>query len=216
MIYIEVEIIRSPLAIGDQPGPEASVDRQAYHHGDLRAALMSAALALIERHGVKSFTLKDAAVMAGVSTAAPYRHFADKNALLRAIQLDGFQRFNAALAEAFNGQSEPEAQLLELGVAYVRFALGHPAHFRVMFGLQPDESLEPEPGKVTGYDLLVRGVDGLFPGASGETRMDRVIGCWSAVHGFVLLHLDGALQAMVPMADAEAQLRRMLRLVMAR
>jgi AcrR family transcriptional regulator len=207
-------------SISSQPNSEKRTpvknEGQPYHHGDLRAALISAALVLIERHGIKGFTLKDAAVMAGVSTAAPYRHFADKDALLEAVQLEGFQRFNAALAEAFYRQTEPEAQLLELGVAYVRFALDHAAHMRVMFGFRGGHAPEPVPGTITGYDLLVEGVRSLFPDAPEQYRMDMVVGCWSAVHGYALLQMDGAFAGVFPAEEVEAQLRRMLRLMVSR
>lgn len=190
-------------------------EKPAYHHGDLRAALMTAALELIDRHGVKAFSLKDAAVMAGVSTAAPYRHFADKEALLRAIQMEGFSQFNAALAAAYESGQTPQARIEELGVAYVMFALEHPGHFRVMFGMTGSGSPEseasdaPEP---TGFLLLVKGVEELMPRASEQDRHAMVLAAWSLVHGFAMLQMEGALTGLVPAGEIEAQLRRTLAL----
>ena len=132
-------------------------ERQPYHHGDLRAALMAAALALIDEHGVKGFTLKDAARMAGVSVAAPYRHFADKEALLRAIREEGFAGFDAALAASGEQSATAEERILELGMAYVRFAIGHPAHFRVMFGMAGGPKVA-QAEMPTGFRLLVEAV----------------------------------------------------------
>jgi AcrR family transcriptional regulator len=188
-------------------------EKQPYHHGDLRAALMAAALKLIDQHGVKGFTLKDAARMAGVSIAAPYRHFADKEALLLAIQEEGFAAFDAALAASRNPASTPKQQLIELGVAYLRFALGHPAHIRVMFGMAGVAShQEPKAshhGEI-GYALLVESVAALDPHASNDLQHDLVVASWSIVHGYALLQLDGALAASGSTGDAEAQLRRTL------
>ena len=106
--------------------------KRPYHHGDLRAALMTAALSLIDQHGVKGLALSDAAHLAGVSVAAPYRHFKDKEALLAEIAAEGFTLFRDALARA--AQSHPEdkvKRLVEMGVAYVDFALHHRSHFKV-------------------------------------------------------------------------------------
>jgi len=204
-----------------QPGRKSSGGR-AYHHGDLRAALIRAALELIDAHGVKGFTLKDAARMAGVSIAAPYRHFADKNALLDAISAEGFAQFDAALAEAYERKDDPTERIVELGVAYVGFALEHTAHFRVMFGAMGgdgDNSSKAVPQGIpegaTGFLLLVQGVKELIPEASEEVQRDLILACWSLVHGFALLEIDGAFLTTVGRMDAEAQLRRTLSVIVA-
>jgi AcrR family transcriptional regulator len=184
--------------------------KQRYHHGDLRAALVGAALALIDEHGVKGFALKDAAKAAGVSTAAPYRHFVDKEALLQAIEDEGFALFNAALAAAYAGKERLDQRIVEMGVAYVRFALEHPAHFRVMFGAGTGKYTGPAGENARGFLLLVDAVTALHPDAPEEMRGDLVLTAWSVVHGFALLQLDGAFAATVGMTDPEAQLRRML------
>jgi AcrR family transcriptional regulator len=191
-------------------------DRQPYHHGDLRSALMAAALTLIGQHGVKGFTLKDAARMAGVSIAAPYRHFADKDALLAAIQLEGFTRFNAALHAAYQQASTAQTKFVELGVAYVRFALEHPAHFRVIFSLENKAHALPLPSmpdaSPDGFSLLVEAVAALYPHAKQQQIHDIVLANWSLVHGFALLYLDGSFTATVGAFDPETQLRRTLAL----
>ena len=193
---------------------QKSPEKQPYHHGDLRAALIAAALKRIDEHGVKGFTLKDAARMAGVSVAAPYRHFADKEALLRAIQEDGFAAFNAALVASRERSATPEGRLIELGVAYLHFALEHPAHIRVMFGMNGGGA-KPHPAPVaaeapTGYSLLVEAVAALDPQAPAEEQNDLVVACWSAVHGYAMLYLEGAFAMTAGIEDPEAQLRRAL------
>ncbi len=191
-------------------------EKQPYHHGDLRAALIRAALDLIEQNGVKGFTLKDAARMAGVSIAAPYRHFTDKDALIGAIQQEGFAAFNAALAKGYDSAQAPEDKILELGVAYVLFAMEHPAAFRVMFSLEAKAALPPPPGSSDrdGFSLLVEAVTALYPGKTANQIRDSVLMSWSLVHGFALLKIDGSMTATVGRFDTEAQLRRTLRLSM--
>jgi AcrR family transcriptional regulator len=195
----------------------AGSEKQAYHHGDLRASLMASALALIERDGVKGFSLKDAAAAVGVSTAAPYRHFADKEALLYALKSEGFTLFNSALAEAYGRSEDPAGRLVELGVAYVVFALHHPAYFRIMFGLaggsDPRSGPQPDPSHADGFLLLVKAVEALAPSAGPEAQKDLVLACWSLVHGFAMLQMEGALGRTVAIDDVggiEGQLRRTL------
>jgi AcrR family transcriptional regulator len=108
--------------------------RATYHHGDLRKALIAAALTAIAEHGAEQFTLRDAARRAGVSPAAPYRHFADRDDLLAAVAADCMLRLGAAMDEAVAhaGTTDPLDVFRATGLAYVRFAVEHPAHFRVM------------------------------------------------------------------------------------
>jgi AcrR family transcriptional regulator len=185
-------------------------NRQAYHHGDLRASLIAAALLLIERHGVKNFSLKDAAAAAGVSTAAPYRHFADKDALLDALKNEGFSRFDAALTEAYEREATPGSRIIELGVAYLRFAMQHAAYFRVMFGLVRRPYLQPPPEQGDGFLLLVKAVKELMPQATPGAQKDMVLASWSLVHGFALLQIEGVFEGTVEIDGAEEQLRRIL------
>ncbi|HSN90738.1 MAG TPA: helix-turn-helix domain-containing protein, partial [Anaeromyxobacteraceae bacterium] len=108
--------------------------RGRYHHGELRRALLDGALAVIERDGVSALSLRDLARRLGVSHAAPAHHFTDKMALLAEIAREGFERFGAALGAAAEASPDDDTRLVEIGRAYVGFALAHPATFRVMFG----------------------------------------------------------------------------------
>jgi AcrR family transcriptional regulator len=185
-------------------------ENQPYHHGDLRAALIKAAASLIDQHGIKGFSLKDAAALAGVSVAAPYRHFADKEALLYALQGEGFRLFNASLAAAYARGITPGSRIVELGVAYVLFALHNPAHFRVMFGLVGGTKTEGDPDQSSGFLLLVDAVEALQPQMPPEIRNDLVVGCWSLVHGFALLQMEGAFAGSIEIGDPEYRVRRAL------
>ena len=104
---------------------------RAYHHGALKTALLDAADALLDEGGAGAVSLREAARRAGVSATAPYRHFADKEALLAALATRGFEQFGAALEDAARDESDP---LAAMGLAYVRFALARPGRFRLMFG----------------------------------------------------------------------------------
>jgi AcrR family transcriptional regulator len=204
--------------VSSTPPSERKAGSGRYHHGDLRAALLQAALLLIDRHGVKGFSLKDAAALAGVSTAAPYRHFVDKAALLYELQGEGFVLFNASLAAAFARGQTASSKIVEMGVAYVLFAMHHPAHFRVMFGLtggpEVGRSLEPDPSRASGFLLLVEAVAAFLPRAQPEIRNDLVIAAWSLVHGFAWLQIESAFEDTVEIGDVESQLRRTITLTL--
>ena len=105
-----------------------------YHHGNLRLTLINAGLAILDADGEKALTLRKVARQAGVSHAAPYRHFKDKNALLTAIAQQGFQKLANQMQAGFHSaQGDALQQFLAIGQAYIKFAGEHRAHFKVMF-----------------------------------------------------------------------------------
>ncbi|MEO8550164.1 MAG: TetR/AcrR family transcriptional regulator [Kofleriaceae bacterium] len=107
--------------------------KKAYHHGNLRAALVAAALKEIAKRGPEGFSLREVARRAGVSAPAVYRHFADKDALLGAVAADCSERLGAAMQAAVaEAPEDPLEQFRAYGIAYVRFAVEHPEHFRAM------------------------------------------------------------------------------------
>jgi AcrR family transcriptional regulator len=157
--------------------------KSGYHHGDLRRAILAAAVDAIGRSGVDGWSMRELAREAGVSHAAPAHHFGDKTGLLTAVAAEGFR----LLADAL--ESSPE-DFLETGLAYVSFAVAHPVHFQVMF--QPslyradDEALRDAEGRA-GAILTERA--GLVPGDEEHTALAG----WSIAHGFASLYLSGAL-----------------------
>lgn len=173
--------------------------RDSYHHGDLKRALTDAALALVAEKGPKGFTLTEAARRAGVSAAAPYRHFADKAELLAAVAEQGFRDLHAELAAAAEGVAEPRERVIELGRVYVRWAVGHPDHYQVMFG---SESLKAEHPSLAvaaerAFDDLLAAIRtcqeaGLVTG--GDPR-ELAAPLWSLVHGISSLAIGGDLHA---------------------
>lgn len=195
--------------------------RGAYHHGDLRNALVASAVRLIEAGGPSAFSLREAAREVGVSANAAYRHFDDKSALITAVAADGFarlaERMRRAMASASAGQGDEPASIARFkaaGGAYVGFAADHPEIFRVMFGEcgATCRSAEPEnPEAETPWTLLGKSLDALV--ADGVLRPERRAGAelkaWTVVHGFASLSLDG-LAAAPTQREREAALDALL------
>jgi len=155
-----------------------------YHHGDLRAAILRAAGELLEEHGVIDLPVREVARRAGVSHNAPYRHFADRDALLAALAGEGFAWLGEALAAAATGG--PRAR----GEAYVHFALRNPARFRLMFGglLPLDAHPALREAAAQTYAGLVRAFAAVTGVAGAPTA---AAAAWSLTHGLAQLLLDG-------------------------
>jgi AcrR family transcriptional regulator len=167
--------------------------KRQYHHGDLRAALVQASLSLIAKHGVQGLALSDAAHLAGVSVAAPYRHFKDKEALLAEIAREGFVIFRDGLARALHTRAEDKVgRMVEMGVAYVDFALRHRAHFKVMWegGLAKKKYPEVLDAAHQAYLLLQGAAVDLLPEAPREKQQALIAAAWTTVHGFASLALE--------------------------
>jgi len=191
--------------------------KRPYHHGDLRAALISAALRLIAEHGVQGLALSDAAHLAGVSVAAPYRHFKDKEALLAEIAAEGFVMFRDALAQAAQGNPHDKVKrLVEMGVAYVEFALQHRSHFKVMWEGRASKADHPELLKTSyeAYLLLEKAAMELLPGAQAGRGRALVCAAWSVVHGYASLALEGELDVTGPEQSGKNLLRQSLHLML--
>jgi AcrR family transcriptional regulator len=179
----------------------ARTDRRAprpYHHGNLRGALLDEALATIRAEGVAGLTLREIGARLGVSRTALYRHFTDKRALLAAVATEGFRTLRLQLVAAWQEGGGGHAALDAMGMAYVRFAVANPAHYRVMFGgfLAPQEG-EPEFASESAgaFQALVDALVTLQRDAvvrkDDTVTMARFI--WAVVHGVALLAIDGQL-----------------------
>jgi AcrR family transcriptional regulator len=191
--------------------------KRPYHHGDLRAALINAALSLIDEHSVKGLALSDAAHLAGVSVAAPYRHFKDKEALLAEIAAEGFTIFRDALARAARSHPDDKVKrLVEMGVAYVDFALHHRAHFKVMWegGIPKPNYPEMRQTAHQAYLLLENAARELHPRAHPSGQQALVRAAWSLVHGYAMLTLEGELQVAGADQTDKKQLRQSLHLLL--
>jgi AcrR family transcriptional regulator len=157
---------------------------RAYHHGDLRDALITLALETLEEHGPEALTLRNLAERAGVSGMAPYRHFADKTALLRAVAAQGF----AILKEEFmaaDHPNNPRKAIEGFGLAYVRFALERPGLFRLMFDGPPLLTVEEmDSDRESSYNLLTQRIFALVP---PERQRIAVMIFQSLIHGYCVL-----------------------------
>ncbi|MCY0924058.1 TetR/AcrR family transcriptional regulator [Streptomyces sp. H27-G5] len=162
-----------------------------YHHGDLRRAVISAALQVIRSDGVAAISLRDLARRAEVSHAAPAHHFKDKAGLLTAIAAEGFDLLADALTSV---PTDTARRLREMGARYVEFAVGHPAHFEVMFRPQLLHGDDPEliAAKERSSRALRSGIEEL-PVAKRPDARRAGLAAWSLAHGFAALQLSGSL-----------------------
>ena len=184
--------------------------RDSYHHGNLREALIRAALDLIARKGIAGFTFAEAARFAGVSPAAPYRHFRDRDELMASVALRGFELFEAQLARAWDG-GRPDAftALERVGKAYLEFARAEPSFYSAMFEAGVPVSADPalrEAGE-RAFAVLRGAADQLcaaMPAAGRPPALMVALHIWAMAHGVASLfgRGDGAQRAM-PMSPAE-------------
>jgi AcrR family transcriptional regulator len=167
------------------------MDSKAYHHGQLRQALITAGLQLLNEGGAAGVDLRKVARMVGVSHAAPYRHFPDKRALIAAIAEEGFARMTAAMRSTLEpfDPADGRGQFRALGYAYIAFALANPALMREMFsGLTVDRADYPSlyAASKESFGLLW----GVIARAFGEPVELRTVIAFSAFHGLALLLLE--------------------------
>jgi len=189
-----------------------------YHHGDLPRALIAAATQLIESGEAGTrLTLRAAAQAAGVSIAAPYRHFADREALLAATLAEGFRDLTQRTDAARRAAAEPMQALLATGLAYVRFAADRPRTYRLMFGPECDKAHYPELMAAGHAALAVLHqavadcqAAGLIAGS--DTQQVALAG-WAITHGLASLHVDGLLTSASAPEQLDATARGLLALL---
>lgn len=179
-------------------GPVAQ-SRPSYHHGDLRAAVLDASLALIESEGIGAVSLRRVARIAGVSPGAPYHHFADRAELLGTLAARGFESLTERLLAAQAVSADPTAALRAMLDVYLQFAREQPAYFRLMFRPELSQSDKPAAAtKAAGHAALESLVDAVASYLREWSLPDTLtyplsMLCWSVVHGLASLELDGQL-----------------------
>ena len=193
----------------------------AYHHGDLRRALIDASLALVSEEQDWTFSLREVARRAGVSHNAPYNHFADKHDLLVAIAAAGFEALRERMLSAV--VENPKTALIKSAVVYVSFGLENPARYRLMFGSALAASKDGRPSSLANAAAGARGIleDIIYRGAQAgvfaasprkeEELQIAVLAAWSTVHGLTMLaidHLAGTPASKVP--DLAEKIARMV------
>ncbi len=172
---------------------------QSYHHGDLRAALVSAATRRIEQHGIDGLSLRKLAEDIGVSRTAPYHHFKDKNALLSAIAAEGFRVWQSQAEAILDNESEPPATRFRQFVhAYIGYAAAHPQVYELMFGRtlwhgdKATNDLKQEAFPSFQYQVTMTRhwqEKGLLPQQQDPVRLAQVT--WGTLHGIARLLIDG-------------------------
>jgi AcrR family transcriptional regulator len=194
----------------------------AYHHGDLRRALLDAASAILAETGKWDFSLREVARRAGVSHNAPYRHFADKEALLSAVAVLGFEALRGHTAAAAQGKANAVEALTAIGTAYIGFGVDNPALYRLMFGrgltISLSASLEVVEAARSNR-AVVR--DTILSGArSGQFTVDAenpadvvatIVAAGSLVHGLTLFTIDGVVERVVDQEPANNLVAGVLR-----
>jgi AcrR family transcriptional regulator len=171
------------------PAPEPAVKAaDAYHHGDLRSALVGAAREALETTAPEAITLKSLAVRLGVSQPAPYRHFQNREALLNAVAADGFARFREALVAARD--TAPEGEAFERAcLAYLAFGRANMGVYRLMFAsrLATSDDVDLEQSSGAAVDFLLQGVGELV---AAERVYVTAVWIWSTLHGLVMLEAE--------------------------
>ena len=187
-----------------------SNEPRGYHHGNLREALIRAALQLIAEKGPGGFTFAEAARYAGVSPAAPYRHFRDRDELMSSVALRGFEQFAAALAKAWDeGRPEPVAALDRLGRAYLNFARTEPAYYAAMFeaGVRLDNNAPLREAGDRAFAVLRAAAEKIvaaMPASARPPALMVALHVWSMAHGVAALFGRGdSARRPLPMAPGE-------------
>jgi AcrR family transcriptional regulator len=172
--------------------------KTAYHHGNLRGQLIRAARDLIEQHGPDAFSMSDACRLAGVSTAAPYRHFSSKQDLLTEVAMDGLSRLGVEMEKHASGYPRGTVpSIAAIGRAYVHFAIREPHTFRLMFSTEPHSGRINEVKQVGmgSYGVLLREVARYIGDQEiTDTVLRTAFPLWTQVHGLSFLSIDGKLE----------------------
>ena len=175
--------------------------KKNYHHGDLRKKLLETALEIISEHGLEKVSMRGLGQRIGVSRTAPYRHFADKSALLCAIAEQGHQKLTSVLINANKKLlDDPLTRLTNTGIGYVEFAVANPVHYRIMFGneiLENKRTPELVKAAENSFNELLYAVK-----ACQDEKLIKPINpyiiantLWSLTHGISMLLIDGQIQS---------------------
>jgi AcrR family transcriptional regulator len=185
--------------------------RGAYHHGDLKLSLKKAALRLVQEKGPRGFSLNEASRLAGVTAAAPYRHFPDKDALLVEIACDGLALMVHDLRHATSRVDGTREKMIEAGMAYLEFSAVHSDFFAVIFSAGLDKSRYPELERAarSAFDVILELA--LEVEKTPELGVQRATAAWALVHGFAMLTADGALSTALEPKPGFDPLRPILR-----
>ncbi len=179
-------------------------DRPSRHQAELKTRLLEAAAGLLDEEGPSGLSLREVARRAGVSHAAPYNHFANKEALLATLAVDGWRALDQSMQDAQQMASpDPFEQLVATGLGYLRYALRHPASYKLMLQREfaaPDIAEELMDCSTSPFERLLAAVRALrsqqgFSLDEGEVNTDGLV-LWSLVHGMASLSIDAVLDGL--------------------
>jgi len=180
-----VDTLTDNLGTVKIPGYDGRMNRDTYHHGDLKAVILAKAATLVAERGADGISLRELAREAGVSHAAPAHHFTDRRGLFTALAAQGWRLLAEALAAA-------RPDFIDAALAYVRFALDHPGHYAVMFDRSLVNADDPElvdAQNAAGAELA-HGVGTLKDPSAKADPQSAALAAWSLVHGFAMLRLN--------------------------
>ena len=172
--------------IAASKGTPKGVGDRGYHHGDLRNGLLQAARAILEEESLSALTLRAVARKAGVSHAAPYRHFSSHEALLVELSTEGFDELRAAVGDAAKAQGSEADKIATIGAAYMRFVAQRPALARLMFGGQL-----PNRDQFPSLEQKADAIGAEIGAALHDTALGLAV--WSAIHGLAMLVLENVI-----------------------
>lgn len=195
-----------------------STAKAPYHHGDLRAHLIETVRILVEEKGADGFSISEAARRAGVSSAAPYKHFSDRAEIVRAVALAGIDRMRDQMDSAAQGaKGDVLAPIMALGLCYAHFARTEPGVFRLMFGLTQghEEDMELQAHGDACFDVVKREVRAVLPQGTPEAEIERRgYMLHMFVHGHAFLEIDGKHNMEMTDADEAMMMADIARRVM--
>jgi AcrR family transcriptional regulator len=193
----------------NDPKIDKSGGKAGYHHGDLRAALIAEGLRLLEERDDPDLSLREIARAVGVSATAVYRHFPDKEALREALAQEAYNRLGEAQRLAAIGQANVVEEFQAMGRTYVRFALDHPAFFRLMSSLPPHDLFDVETEDDDAAGKLLRAYAAKLAGPGAELDAVKAIAMrsWALVHGLAVLMIDGYAPRDEALIDAVVNVR---------
>lgn len=181
-------------------------EKKAYHHGNLKAVLAEAALAMVAESGLEAFTLREVARRAGVSHNAPYRHFKSREDLIAVLATEGLLKINREVAKAVKAAKDPSARVYAAARAYLKFGMKHPAEFKAMFHGAFEREAYPE--YVAAYSESLNILSGLMESHTGKGDAAELAGdlLWATIHGITELGIakrlrHGEMKALEELAE---------------
>ena len=186
-------------AVPADPEPQPSTTTGQYHHGNLKVALLQAAVELIRETSVEKLSLRALARKVGVSQTAPYRHFKDKNHLLVEIAKDTFAEMVMVTTKELNPQQTPPQNVCNCGRAYLQYAIDNPERYKLVFG-PSIENRENYPdlmeAGMSSFAVLMNLVEQGIDSGDFLDHCPKLLAnaCWTSMHGFASLAIDGFYQ----------------------